>query len=126
MMLGIYEDTGSLSFPSTTVEDYLAAAHLLSCGARLALVSDILARDLTSDQISLLYDLIHGSRSYTVHGVEVVIAEARREDYVGDLALLVHKLRDMEGVTSCSSPARWGTGWSWWGAAASRRWTRGP
>jgi tRNA nucleotidyltransferase (CCA-adding enzyme) len=98
MMLGIYEDTGSLSFPSTTVEDYLAAAHLLSCGAKLVLVSDILARDLTSDQISLLYDLIHGSRSYTVHGVEVVIAEARREEYVGDLALLVHKLRDMEGV----------------------------
>jgi len=98
MMLGIYEDTGSLSFPSTTVEDYLAAAHLLSCGAKLALVSDILARDLTSAQISLLYDLIHGSRTYTVHGVEVVIAEARREEYVGDLALLVHKLRDMEGV----------------------------
>ena len=98
MMLGIYEDTGSLSFPSTKVDDYLAAAHLLSCGARLALVSDILARDLTSDQVSLLYDLIQGSRSYTVHGVEVVIAEARREDYVGDLALLVHKLRDMEGV----------------------------
>jgi tRNA nucleotidyltransferase (CCA-adding enzyme) len=98
MMLGIYEDTGSLSFPSTTVDDYLAAAHLLSCGAKLAQVSDILARDLTAGQISLLYDLIHGSRSYTVHGVEVVIAEARREEYVGDLALLVHKLRDMEGV----------------------------
>ena len=98
MMLGIYEDTGSLAFPSTTVDDYLATAHLLSCGARLALVADILARDLTSDQISLLYDLIQGSRSYTIHGVEVVIAEARREDYVGDLALLVHKLRDMEGV----------------------------
>jgi len=98
MMLGIYEDTGSLGFPSTTVDDYLAAAHLLSCGARLALVSDILARELTSGQISLLYDLIQGSRSYTIHGVEVVIAEARREDYMGDLALLVHKLRDMEGV----------------------------
>src|SRR5512134_3269881 len=98
MMLGIYEDTGSLSFPSTTVDDFLAAAHLLSCGAKLAQVSDILARDLTAGQISLLYDLIHGSRSYTVHGVEVVIAEARREEYVGDLALLVHKLRDMEGV----------------------------
>jgi len=98
MMLGIYEDTGSLIFPSTTVDDYLAAAHLLACGARLSLVSDILARDLTSEQISLLYDLIQGSHSYTVHGVEVVIAEARREEYVGDLALLVHKLRDMEAV----------------------------
>jgi len=99
MMLGIYEDTGSLGFPSTTVDDYLAAAHLLSCGAKLSQVSDILARDLTSGQISLLYDLIQGTRTYTIRGVEVVIAEARREEYVGDLALLVHKLRDMEGVS---------------------------
>ena len=99
MMLGIYEDTGSLGFPSTTVDDYLAAGHLLSCGAKLTQVSDILARDLTSGQISLLYDLLQGTRSYTIRGVEVVIAEARREEYVGDLALLVHKLRDMEGVS---------------------------
>jgi tRNA nucleotidyltransferase (CCA-adding enzyme) len=98
MMLGIYEDTGSLIFPSTTVSDYHAAAHLLSCGANLGAVSDILAKDLTSEQISLLYDLIQGSKSYTIHGVEVVIAEARREEYVGDLAVLVHKLRDMEAV----------------------------
>ncbi len=98
MMLGIYEDTGSLIFPSTTVDDYMAAAHLLSCGASLATVSDILARDLTSAQISLLYDLMQGARSYTIHGVEVVLAEARREEYVGDLAVLVHKLRDMEAV----------------------------
>jgi len=99
MMLGIYEDTGSLSFPSTTVEDYLAAAHLLSCGAKLSEVSDILARDLTSGQISLLHDLIQGTRTYTIRGVQVVIAEARREEYVGDLALLVHKLREMEAVS---------------------------
>ena len=99
LMLGIYEDTGSLAFPSTTVDDYLAAAHLLSCGAKLAQVSDILARDLTSGQISLLYDLIQGTRTYTIRGVEVVIAEARREEYVGDLALLVHKLRDMEAMS---------------------------
>lgn len=98
MMLGIYEDTGSLIFPSTTVEDYRAASHLLSCGANLGAVGDILAKDLSAEQVSLLYDLIQGSRVYTVHGVEVVVAEARREEYVGDLALLVHKLRDMEAV----------------------------
>lgn len=98
MMLGVYEDTGSLIFPSTTVSDYLAAAHLLSCGANLGAVSDLLAKDLTTGQISLMYDLIQGSRSYTINGVEVVIAEACREDYVADLAFLVHKLRDMEAA----------------------------
>ncbi len=32
MCLGIYEDTGSFTFPSTTERDFLAAAHLLSRG----------------------------------------------------------------------------------------------
>lgn len=98
MMLGIYEDTGSLAFPSTTVHDYLAAAFLLESGASLATVSDVLVREITSDQISLLYDLLQGSRRYQVHGVEVVLAEARREEYAGEIAPLVHRLRDMEGA----------------------------
>jgi tRNA nucleotidyltransferase (CCA-adding enzyme) len=98
MMLGIYEDTGSLLFPSTTPEDCRAAAFLLERGASLATVSDVLVREITSDQISLLYDLMQGSRPYMVHGVEIVIAEARREDYVGEIAPLVHRLRDMEGA----------------------------
>ena len=44
MMLGIYEDTGNLTFPSTTREDYLAAAYLKSKGADLNLISDILVK----------------------------------------------------------------------------------
>jgi tRNA nucleotidyltransferase (CCA-adding enzyme) len=32
MCLGIYEDTGSFSFPSTTEKDFIAAAYLLSKG----------------------------------------------------------------------------------------------
>ena len=35
MCLGIYEDTGSFTFPSTTAQDFNAAAFLLSCGANL-------------------------------------------------------------------------------------------
>ncbi len=98
MMLGIYEDTGSLMFPSTTPDDCRAAAFLLESGASLATVSDVLVRDITSDQVSLLYDLMQGSRPYMVNGVEVVIAEARREEYAGEIAPLVHRLRDMEGA----------------------------
>src|SRR3990172_9029371 len=98
MMLGIYEDTGSLSFPSTTVEDYLAAAHLRACGANLGAVSDILAKDFTAEQISLLYALIRGAKTSPAHGGELGSAEARREEYMGERAVLVHKRRDMEAV----------------------------
>lgn len=98
MMLGIHEDTGSLSFSSTTPEDCFAAAHLLSCGASLETVRDVLTREMTAGQVNLLHDLLRSSKTYEVHGVEVVIAEASREEYVGDLSALVHKLRDMEAV----------------------------
>ena len=38
MCLGIYEDTGSFSFPSTTEHDFEAAAYLLSKGANLNVI----------------------------------------------------------------------------------------
>ncbi|MBI5182967.1 MAG: CBS domain-containing protein [Nitrospinae bacterium] len=98
MELGIYEDTGSLTFSSTTPKDLEAAAYLLSIGANLNIVSDFIYRELNPEQISLLNDLIHSAESYDINGVQVVIATASTEKYVGDLAILTHKLKDMENL----------------------------
>ena len=96
LMLGIYEDTGSLTFPSTCVEDMEAAAYLLKKGADLAAVSHLITPELTQDQLVLLGELVQSLRAYTIAGVDVHVAEAGAEGYVGDLAALVHKIRDME------------------------------
>ncbi|RMG56869.1 MAG: CBS domain-containing protein [Deltaproteobacteria bacterium] len=98
MMLGIYEDTGFLSYASTTVDDYRAASYLLEKGADLSIVRDILSRDISAEQVYLLYDLINSTRVYSIHGVEVVIAEATRDHYIKDVALVIHKLRDIESI----------------------------
>jgi tRNA nucleotidyltransferase (CCA-adding enzyme) len=98
LALGLYEDTGSFSFSSTTVEDFEAAGFLLSRGANLNLVSNLITRELTPEQISLLNELIQSASRYTVKGVEVVIAKASSPHYVGDFAVLVHKLKDMENI----------------------------
>jgi len=98
MALGLYEDTGSFTFSSTTEEDYEAAAFLLSKGANLNTVSNLITRELTPEQISLLNELIQSATRYTVKGLEVVIAKASSDKYVGDFALLVHKLKDMENI----------------------------
>ncbi len=98
MMLGIYEDTGFLSYASTTSRDFRAATYLLERGADLAIVRDILSRDLTAEQVYLLYDFINSSKVHTIHGVDVVIAEAKREVYIKDIAVVVHKLRDIESI----------------------------
>ncbi len=98
LMLGIYEDTGSLTFSSTTANDLRAAAHLLECGADLNSVSNLITPELTQEQIEILNELIQTRRVYKVRGVDVNIAEASAEGYVGDLAVLVHKLKDMENL----------------------------
>ncbi|MCX5907189.1 MAG: CBS domain-containing protein, partial [Deltaproteobacteria bacterium] len=49
-------------------------------------------------QISLLNDLIQSATRYPIRGVEVVIAKASADRYVGDFALLAHKLKDMENI----------------------------
>lgn len=106
MMLGIYEDTGSLTFPSTTPRDLLAAAWLLGQGADLNAVSEFLTPELTAEQVSLLDELLVSRTTHEVHGVEVTLAEASREQFVGDLAVLVHKMKDIENLDVVLALAR--------------------
>ncbi|UCC66938.1 MAG: CBS domain-containing protein [Deltaproteobacteria bacterium] len=98
MMLGIYEDTGSLTFSSTTAEDFYAAAYLLDKGASLNIISDMITRELTAEQVFLLNDLIRSAERYNIRGVEVVVTTGSTDSYIGDVAVLVHKLKDMENL----------------------------
>ena len=106
MCLGIYEDTGSFTFPSTTEKDFKAAAFLLSKGANLNVVSDLIARELSPEQVSLLNDLIQSANRYNVHGVEVVVALVTTEKYMPDFAFLVQKMVKMENLDALFAIAR--------------------
>ncbi len=98
--LGIYEETGSLTFTSTTARDAQAAAYLISQGANLNIVSDFISRELTSEQIAILNDLITAAKSYEINGVRVAIAATATAHFVPDLANLAHKMRDMESLNA--------------------------
>ena len=106
MCLGIYEDTGSFTFPSTTEKDFKAAAFLLSKGANLNVVSDLIARELSPEQVSLLNDLIQSASRYNIHGVEVVVASVTTEKYMPDFAFLVQKMVKMENLDALFAIAR--------------------
>jgi tRNA nucleotidyltransferase (CCA-adding enzyme) len=98
MMLGIYEETGSFQYPSTTTQDFEAASFLLSKGANINLVSDMLVKELTPEQVFLLHDIINNASVYNINGIDIIITEGSTENYVGDLAVIVHKFRDMENI----------------------------
>jgi len=98
LCLGIYEDTGSFSFSSTTERDFLAAAFLLSKGASLNTISDIIAREINPFQLSVLNDMIQAAERRRINGVEIVITKISSEKYINDLAYLTHKMVKMESI----------------------------
>ncbi len=95
LLLGIYEDTGALTYDATTPRDAYAAAWLLESGALLDIVSDFLHYPLAEDQRRLYDRLLENARSYTIEGYPVVIASASAHDVVEEVATLAHKLRDL-------------------------------
>ena len=98
MMLGIHEDTGNLTFPSASAEDYRAAAWLMERGANLNEVADSIGKELTVEQVSLLNELLTSLKTTSLKGVEVSVAHASVDRYVGDVATLAHMIRDMENL----------------------------
>jgi tRNA nucleotidyltransferase (CCA-adding enzyme) len=106
MCLGIYEDTGSFTFPSTTERDFLAAAFLLSRGANLNIVSDLIARELSPEQVVLLNDMIQAVTRYHINGIEIVVTSVTMEKYMPDFAFLVQKMVKMENLDAIFAIAR--------------------
>ena len=106
LALGIYEDTGSFAFVSTTPADLEAASWLLAQGANLKTVSSLIARDLSAEEVGILNDMINSSQKMAINGVEVVLSEVTRERYVPDFAVLVHKFMDMDNLDTLFALAR--------------------
>ncbi len=96
--LGIFEDTGSFTFASTTEHDFSAAGWLKTQGMDLNAIAELIARDLTSEQVGILNALLESATTHDINGALVTIAEASMETYMGDFALLAHKMMDMENI----------------------------
>jgi tRNA nucleotidyltransferase (CCA-adding enzyme) len=98
LALGIYEETGSLLFPSTTERDLLAVSYLLKRGANLNIVSSYIKTELNVEELDLLNELVKSSDEIVLSGTRIVIAKATREMYVGDAAHLAHKMMELEDI----------------------------
>ena len=95
MLLGIYEDTGALTYASTTARDARAAAYLLENGASLRIASIYLNPPLSVEQRKLYDQLLAAAKSHTVHGQHVILATANAEGMAEEISAIAHKLRDL-------------------------------
>ena len=94
MLLGIYEDTGSLSYKSTTGRDGRSAAYLLDCGADLEIASDFLNPPLSAEQKKFYDILSSNSIFHEINGHRILMATGNMEDFSEEISTLAHKLRD--------------------------------
>ncbi len=98
MALGLYEETGSFAFASTTSRDLEAGAFLVEAGADLNVVADTLRRSLDPDAIALLDDLLEHSEVHYLEGRKVLVATSTIDRCRGEAAGVVHMLAEMQGV----------------------------
>jgi len=95
LLLGIYEDTGSLTYSRTISRDLQAAAFLLDRGASLRIASDFLNHPLSADQLNLYEALRASIENLRIQGHSIVLASANAGDMDEELSTLAHKLRDL-------------------------------
>jgi len=96
MALGIYEDTGSLLFTSTTARDAAAVAYLLDMGANLAVVDRFIDHGLTPTQSQLLQKLLGSNCHHQVQGMDILIATGEENDYIEGLDVITYRLGELE------------------------------
>jgi tRNA nucleotidyltransferase (CCA-adding enzyme) len=95
LLMGIYEDTGGLTYADTTPADVAAAARLLEAGARLEWVRRYVLRPLEPEQLELLNQFVEGAVEHQVGGIRVVITIARPSEQVEEAAYVIHRYAEI-------------------------------
>ncbi len=93
--LGLYEDTGSFTYGSTTSADLEAAAFCLDQGANLDVVGQFLYPPLSAEQRRLYDRLMRNVQTFTVKDSTILAAKANALDVQDEISSVAHKMRDV-------------------------------
>jgi nanoRNase/pAp phosphatase (c-di-AMP/oligoRNAs hydrolase) len=97
-LTGLYEDTGNLTFPSTTAEDAFAAGFLLENRADLNVIGTFLRQAYGEKQKNVLFEMLQNSKRSRISGYSVSINKLEIEGHVNSLAVVVGMYREILNV----------------------------
>jgi tRNA nucleotidyltransferase (CCA-adding enzyme) len=103
LAIGIYEDSGCLTYQGTTSRDADCVAFLMKQGADLNVVNEYIRPKLSDKQLDLFQTLIQNSEVLQISGKRVVLAQASLPDYLDGLATLTRKLIEVESADAAFS-----------------------
>ncbi len=97
-LLGIYDDTGSLTFPSTTPRDAHMAAFLLENGADLNVVSAYLDSSLDAKHIDMFSRMLSSSETFYLGSRRIGIYVDSAGQGLNMLPSVVNRFKEIKGL----------------------------
>jgi len=97
-LMGLYEDTGNLTFPSTLPEDAYAAGFLLARKADLHIFSTFIRQAYGKKQKDILFHMIQTAERSEISGFTVSIAIVDIEGRIQNLAMVLQMYREIVNV----------------------------
>ncbi|SFP79328.1 CBS domain-containing protein [Salibacterium halotolerans] len=96
--LGLYTDTGSFSYPGTTLRDMKAVAFLMEHGLNLELVQQFSEDTLSSRQQQVFQEYLASSEHIGDKGLDVITSMVETEHYAGSLNVITSRLMETTGA----------------------------
>ncbi len=93
--LGIYEDTGSLTYKGTSVRDINIVSWLIERQAALDTVRRFLSYPLSPLQQRVFENLIKNTDTRDIQGYNIAISATTSDEYVEQVNSITHRLRDI-------------------------------
>ncbi len=97
-LLGLYEDTGNLSFPSTLAEDAYAAAFLLDRKADLNILATFLKQAYGRQQKDILHEMIQDAQRMEIGGFTISFPKVELKGRIQNLAMVMQMYREIVNV----------------------------
>lgn len=94
--LGVYGDTGSFTYSSSTPRDFEAAAWLLKQGMDVGLIGGLVRHDLTREQIRALNELLENAILHDTGEGLLAIASISVDEYLNDFAMLAPRFIELQ------------------------------
>jgi nanoRNase/pAp phosphatase (c-di-AMP/oligoRNAs hydrolase) len=98
LLAGIYEDTGSLTFPSATAEDAYAAGWLLERKADLNILNAFLKPAYSERHKAILFQMLQHAKRVKIKGHRISINKVAVEGHVDSLAVIVRMYLEILNV----------------------------
>lgn len=97
-LMGIYEDTGNLTYTNTTADDVKMAAYLIEKGASLDLVNSFVSKSLTEKQRDLFLEFISHGKIIEKYGENIFLSLVNRKEFIDGIDVITNKIKDIYAV----------------------------